>query len=274
MIQTISDIFKHLIVKGATCLLAIERSHAIMELLEQNGSAMVSDLSVQLGVTEETIRRDLVKLERDKKISRVHGGAYLLKGGKRMIPVELRRRFFVEEKRRMAKQCIEMIRERDSIMLDSSTTALVLAQEIREAQKAVTVMTNSLDIVQELGSCDFVALICIGGRFRADNSSFRGQMALDNLAELYADKAFVSCPGVHLEFGLMAHTESDAKVRALMLSHARERILIADHTKFDFVAPHKITELKDVNCIVTDAMPDEKWRDALSEASIPLVVAN
>ena len=255
-------------------MLAIERSHAIMEILEQNGSAMVSDLSVQLGVTEETIRRDLVKLEQDKKISRVHGGAYLLKGGKRMVPVELRRRFFVEEKRRIATCCIEMIQERDSIMLDSSTTALVLAQEIREAQKAVTVMTNSLDIIQELGSCDFVALICIGGRFRADTSSFRGQMAFDNLTQLYADKAFVSCPSVHLEFGLMEHTESDAKIRSLMLAHARERILIANSTKFNSVAPHKLADLKDLSCIVTDTILDKEWQKALSALSVPVVVAD
>lgn len=255
-------------------MLAIERRSAIVKVLEINGSAMVGDLSSQFNVTEETIRRDLANLENSKKIRRVHGGAYLLKGIEQTVPVELRRRFFVEEKKRMAKLCLNMIEDRDTIMLDCSTTALVIAQEIRDVKKAVVVITNSFDIVQVLGGCDFVSVICLGGAFKAETSSFRGHMALANLKEFYADKAFVSCTRVHLSFGATDNVESEAKIRATMLAHSQKRILIADNTKFNSVAIYKLAELEHLDYIVTDSEFSEEWKTLLNRLAVNMIVAS
>ena len=254
-------------------MLAIERRDSIMKALETNGNAMVSDLSSQLGVTEETIRRDLVKLEKDKRIRRVHGGAYLLKGVERTVPVELRRRFFVEEKRKIAIRCLNMIEERDNIMLDCSTTALVIAQEIREAKRSVTVITNSFDIVQVLGGCSFISVTCIGGIYKPETSSFRGHMALMNLDGFYAEKAFVSCSSLHLNFGVTDDVESEAKIRATMLAHSQKRILIADNTKFNSVAAHKLAGFDLLNCIVTDSELNEEWLAILNRFSVEVIIA-
>ncbi|MCL1804817.1 MAG: DeoR/GlpR family DNA-binding transcription regulator [Clostridiales bacterium] len=254
-------------------MLALERGEAILKTLEENGSAMVSDLSVQLGVTEETIRRDLEKLEGLKKIRRVHGGAYLVKDMEQTVPVELRRRFFVEEKKRIAARCVGMIGERESVMLDCSTTALVIAQKLRESKKSVSVITNSFDVIQTLGGCDTATVTCIGGIYRAETASFRGHMALANLETHYADKAFVSCTSLHVRFGPTDHIESEARIRATMLEHAQMRVLIADYTKFNTVSPYKIASLDQIDCIVTDNGPDEEWLAALSGSDLQVIVA-
>ena len=255
-------------------MLAVERRNAIMKTLEASGSAMVSDLSLQLGVTEETIRRDLAKLESGTKIRRVHGGAYLLKGVELTVPLELRRRFFVEEKKRMAKLCLEMIDERETIMLDSSTTALVIAHEVRDAKKTVTVITNSLEIVHAFDGCDLVSVICVGGMFRTETASFRGHMALANLENFHAHKAFVSCTSVHLSFGATDHVESEAKIRAAMLAQSQRRILIADNTKFNKIAVHKLADFSQINCIVTDSELSADWQEALDRFAVEIIVAS
>lgn len=254
-------------------MLAGERREAIMKTLEENGSAMVSELSNQLGVTEETIRRDLEKLEALKKIRRVHGGAYLLKNEEQTVPVELRRRFFVDEKKRIATHCVDMINERDSIMLDCSTTALVIAQKLKESRKTVTVITNSFDIIQTLGGCASITVTCIGGIFRAETSSFRGHMALSNLDIHYANKAFVSCTSVHMKFGATDHIESEARIREAMFANSQKRVLIADNTKFDEVSSHKIIHLGGLDHIVTDSDLNEEWQAALYNLGAQLTVA-
>jgi len=253
-------------------MLALERAESIMRTLEKNGSAMVSELSEQLNVTEETIRRDLEKLEESKKIRRVHGGAYLFKSPELTVPDELRQLFFVEEKRRIAARCVEMINERDSIMLDCSTTALAIAQMLKDSEKKVTVVTNSFNIVQTLGSCDFVSVTCIGGVFKAETASFRGHMALSNLDNHFADKSFVSCTSLHMRFGATDHIESEAKIREAMLSHSEKRILIVDNTKFDMVSPYKISTLENLDYVVTDADMSEEWRAVLYDKGVQTVV--
>lgn len=254
-------------------MLAIERRDAIMATLEAYGSAMVSDLSAQLGVSEETIRRDLDKLGTQKKIRRVHGGAYLIKGVERTVPVELRRRFFVDEKKRIATRCVKMIDERDNIMLDCSTTALFIANEIFSVKKPVTVITNSLDIARVLGPCDFVSLISIGGTFKPETASFFGHMALSNLKEHYAHKAFVSCSSIHMGFGVTDHIESEAKIRAEMLAHSQIRILVADNTKFGSVSAHRLTGLDRIDRLVTDAPLDGDWQKVLEDSNVEIIVA-
>lgn len=253
-------------------MLGIERRDAIMVALEANGSAMVSDLSAQLGVTEETIRRDLEKLGTQKKIRRVHGGAYLIKGVERTVPVELRRRFFVEEKKRIATRCVSMIEERDNIMLDCSTTALFIANEIHDTKKSATVITNSLDIIQLLGSCDFVSVISVGGAFKPETASFLGHMALSNLGEYYAHKAFVSCSSVHMSFGATDHIESEAKIRAAMLARSQTRFLVADNTKFNCVSAHRLAGFESIDYIVTDAPLDGNWRKVFKEQSVDAII--
>jgi DeoR/GlpR family transcriptional regulator of sugar metabolism len=226
-----------------------------------------------LGVTEETKRRDLAKLEGERKLRRVHGGAYLLKGAEHSVPVQLRRRFFMEEKKRIAKRSLELIKERDTIMLDCSTTALVLAQEIKDAKRAVTVITNSFDIIQVLGDCAFVSVTSTGGRLCSETAAFNGHMALSNLESFYADKAFVSCTSVHLEFGLTDHSENEALIRKMMLSHSEKRVLIVDNTKFNSVSPHMLMELGGIDFIVTDAQMSKPWAETLEHLRVDILIA-
>ena len=255
-------------------MLAIERHEAILRLLSESGSAMVSDLSEKLAVTEETIRRDLVKLETDNKLRRVHGGAYLPLHETGAVPASLRRRFFVGEKRRMAKACLPLIKEHDSIMLDSSTTALVLAQTLKEAKRNVTLITNSFDIIQTLGPCPFIQILALGGRFRNETSSFYGYLTLETLKQYHADFAFLSCACVHLDFGATDHIEGEALIRSTMLKQAKTTVLISDHTKLDRVATYKISPLEHAHYFITDKTLAPNWSDYFSNLSTQVIIAD
>ncbi|WRS27831.1 DeoR/GlpR family DNA-binding transcription regulator [Oscillospiraceae bacterium MB08-C2-2] len=188
--------------------------------------------------------------------------------------MELRRRFLVEEKKRIAKYCSHLIADRDNIMLDCSTTSLFIAREIKSTRKSVTVITNSLDIMNELMSCDFVRTTGIGGTLRKTTGSFCGHAALEALGGYYADKAFISCSALHLSFGATDNHESEAHIRARMLANSQNKFFVVDNTKFDAVSANHIVALDGLDCIITDAPVSKPWQRALDKHSTRLIVAD
>ena len=130
-------------------MLAAERRNEILAQLKEQGKVIVADLSKRYDVTEETIRRDLEKFERDGFAERTYGGAVLKENEKEDLPFLVRKRTNVEAKKRIAMTISEMIEDGDRIMLDASTTALFIAKQIRH-KKNITVITNSIEILLEL----------------------------------------------------------------------------------------------------------------------------
>ena len=257
---------------GGVFLLAIERQNAIMQELNTKGCITVSLLSKQFDVTEETIRRDLDKLEQSKLLRRVHGGAYIVNGFEKEAPVRLRESIMLSEKERIGAKCCEYIDQYDTIMLDSSTTALYIAKQLKLENKKVTVITNSLDTINEFEDSENIKVICIGGTLRVKSHAFSGFDSLSLLNGLIADKAFVSAAGVHMNFGITDHIESEAKIRMMMLKNASKRYFIADNTKFGKAMMYSVWPLNDINYLVTDTAPDREWYSKLHELGVELIV--
>lgn len=233
-------------------MLAIERAEYIQSILEKNKVAMVTDLSRDMGVTEETVRKDLEKLEKQGKLSRVHGGAYLNEGYGNETPTTVRSKILQKEKSLVAKQCMSLIRTKESIFLDGSTTALQLAKKLSSFGEKLTVITNSLIIAGEVASNPSIRLILLGGEFNRDMEAFEGQSVLDQLKGCFIHKAFISSAGLSLEAGVTDSTREEAELRRQVLRQAKTRIFLADTTKLGRNGVYVIGSLEDLDYLVVN----------------------
>ena len=251
-------------------MLAISRLAEIRKMIERDKSVLVYDLAATFGVTEETIRRDLKKLESEGVLARVYGGAYSTDGVENDVNVVLRENILVTEKQVIAQSCLPFIHDGDSFFLDCSTTSLQLAHLLMSY--TVTVVTNSLMIAQALASCANIRLIMIGGKLHKTSMSFVGENASLMLGQYYLDKAFLSCRSLSMSTGVSDSNEAQSAIRRLALSRSNTAFLLADHTKFGATSFAHISELRDFDYLVTDATPDPEWRTYLAQNNVKLVV--
>ncbi|CAM3354944.1 DeoR/GlpR family DNA-binding transcription regulator [Hydrogenibacillus schlegelii] len=244
-------------------MLGAERRKKIMELLLLQGNVVVSDLSKRFGVSEETIRRDLERLEKEGLLVRTHGGAYLSEYVTKEYPLSLREISYVEEKKQMAVLSAELIQPGDTIMLDASSSSLFIARLIKRMRKKVTVITNALKVEIELADLEPIKVVSTGGTLRSPSLSHVGYAATESLKTYFADKAFISPTAVHPEKGLMDSNEYEGEIRKMMLRQAEQKILVADHTKFGKTAFYLIDPLERIQLLITDRPPAKEFRDAL-----------
>ncbi|MDT2832882.1 DeoR/GlpR family DNA-binding transcription regulator [Vagococcus carniphilus] len=253
-------------------MIKYDRLNAILTLLEKNGSVKVTDLSLMLGVTEETIRKDLDTLENEKKLKRVRGGAFMPNIKDKEVPVPLRESMYMEEKEVMAKLTIDLIEDSDSIALDSSTTCLAIANQLLDTQLKITVITNSLDIFNCLKGNPRIDLIGIGGNFRRVSHSFVGANAQSDIARYLIDKSFISSSGLSLGIGPTDNSEVESLVRKQFMIQSKQTILVVDHTKFDFRTIHLISDFSKIQTVITDQQPiNDEWLSFFEEANIRLI---
>lgn len=240
-------------------MLKIERHNVIDQEIRKQGFVLVPSLSELLGCSEETIRRDLKEMEKAGKLVRTHGGAYLIEKYDKGYPFELRKSYLQHPKERMAETAMSLIHENDVIMLDASTTCLAIAEALLSSSMGVTLITNSLEVCNLLGEANSnINLICVGGTYRRRTSSFADPNTVEAIRCYYADKAFVSCPKVSVEFGLSDNHISEANVRKQMLRNAQMKVLVADHTKFEGNANILFEGLEELSTIITDQkLPEE-----------------
>lgn len=250
-------------------MLKIDRQTIIEQELAKNGSVLISTLGGLLNCSEETIRRDLKELEAGGKLTRTHGGAYLMEKYDKSYPTKLRKVLYPEIKTQLARHALQYINENDVIMLDSSTTCLTLAEAILDQQINVTIITNSLLICSLCNEqASNINLICLGGSFRRRTSSFTGFHTTAALDRYCADKAFLSCPKVTLERGMSDNHLNESLVREAMLAHAQQKILLMDHTKFGPDTNILFGDLKQIDAIITDDRLSPDWEQFCTQNHI------
>lgn len=254
-------------------LMSIERKKNILSRIQELGSVSVNELSSLFGVSEETIRRDLKELESEHRISRVYGGAYLGNTVSQDVPYNLRRDTLKKEKDLIAQAAFQFINSGDTVFLDPSTTSLAIAQLMKK-KKNTTVITNALYIANALADSESARIICTGGEMDKQRQTFTGCATLEMLESYYADIAFVSCTGVNFTSGLTDSSETQARIRNMMLKHAQKKILIADYTKFGKTTLSQIAPLSDINCVICDSKLSEDWRKYFEEQHIQFIDAS
>ena len=251
-------------------MLAIERRNAILLKLSMEGKVVVSDLSREFDVTEETIRRDLEKLDNDGLAKKTYGGAVKVESFNTDLPFHIRKQSNVESKQKIATIIADMIKDGDYIMLDASTTALNVVKAIMHLKK-ITIITNSIEILLELCNKPDWTVISTGGTLKEGGLSLVGYTAEKMVEGYHVDIAICSCKGIDVENGVTDSNERDSEIKKAIFSSATRKVLAVDSSKFNKVSFVKVCGIADVDTIVTDTHPGEQWQEYLERANTSLV---
>jgi len=241
-----------------------------MAMLNENKSVLVPELAKLFNVTEETIRRDLEKLEKEGLLKRTYGGAVLVENYNVDIPFEFRNVTNIEGKKQIALTLIKYIEDGDTLVMDSSTSALQVAKLLK-TKKKITVITNSEQIVNELKVFEDIKVISTGGTLRNRSLSLVGPIAENTLKSLNANKAIISCKGFDIEKGFTESNELEAQVKKMMIEIADQIYMIVDHTKMNKIALVNIATLDDVDFIFTDKVLPPSQENAIREKNVEIV---
>lgn len=254
-------------------MLPLERRRKIVEQVSTYHSVKVIDLSKEFDVTEETIRRDLEKLEKEKVLVRTYGGAVLTEKTNDDELLSIRSRENIESKKGIGLVISDMIQDGEVVMMDSSTTSLEVAKVIGNSKK-ITLITNSMGLAMEMVQDHKIEVICVGGTLCRRAISFIGPATRQAIQNYYADKVILSCKGIDIEKGIMESNEMESDVKRAMIATARIVILAIDHTKFDSVAMVRSCDFAKVHMVVTDIKPHKKWLEYFSKMGIQCIASN
>jgi DeoR/GlpR family transcriptional regulator of sugar metabolism len=250
-------------------MLAIERKNRILAKLTIEGKVLVSDLSREYGVTEETIRRDLAKLEKEGLAKKTYGGAVKIDNMNADLPFHVRKQTNVKSKQYIASVIGSMIHDGDYLMLDSSTTALYVVKHILHKKK-ITLITNSIEILLELSNKSGWTVISTGGTLKEGGLSLLGYQAERMISSFHVDMAICSSKGIDNTIGITDSNEQDAEIKKAFFNSAKKRILALDNSKFDKSSFVKICDIADVDMIVTDKCPSDFWLEQLKTCNVDI----
>ncbi|WP_020618973.1 DeoR/GlpR family DNA-binding transcription regulator [Paenibacillus daejeonensis] len=245
-----------------------ERRKTILSLLNEEGKVKVVELSKRFAISEVTIRGDLDALEQEGLLERVHGGAisnyksyYAMNFNDRMEANQ-------EEKRRIAMEAAAMINDGDTLILGSGTTPLYVVRELKE-QRNLILLTNSLSVVQEASrnpNIKFVVLL--GGNFNGEYQFTSGDDAISQLSKYKADKLILSSDGVSSEFGVTTYHHMEAELNRQMIARVNKTIVVADYTKIGRADFSHISDIDQIDCIISNHNANKEEIAAFEEAGI------
>jgi DeoR family transcriptional regulator, aga operon transcriptional repressor len=254
-----------------------ERLSAILERLSMDGSLGVTNLSTALEVSAATIRRDLQLLERQRLLSRTHGGA-VPQGVLYELPLRYKSARFQEQKLRIAREAASRVMEAWAIGLTGGTTttevarALAVRGDLASGAPALTIVTNALNIAAELAVRPNLKLIVTGGVARSASYELIGPLAEATLEGLNVDLAFVGVDGLDPAAGLTTHHEIEAAVNNALIARARHAIAVADSSKLGQTALARICPVSAVDELITDAGADRSLVAALEDGGLTVTV--
>lgn len=252
-------------------MLAIERHRRIVSIVDREGSARATELAKSFGVTQETIRLDLEKLESEGLLVRKHGGAVSVRSMQAEIPFAQRQIELLDEKAAIARKALELVQENDTILLDASSTAWQLGRMLPDFP--ITVVTNAVKIAVELAPRRNTHVILIGGAMAAPSLSLVGPLAERCLRDYHLDKLFLSCAGVDVERGASDGHEWQATLKRTMMECAEVKCLMVDHAKFNVRALSLFAPLDAFDVIITDSGANKATLAKMREIGLPIQVA-
>lgn len=251
-------------------MLAIERRNAILTKLELLGRVVVSELGEEFGVTEETIRRDLEKLDAEGLAKKTYGGAVAVRKNTLDLPFNVRKGVNTAEKQYIADLVSSRISDGDTIIVDASSTAMFIVKMIKD-RKNLTVITNSVEILIELSDIEGWTVISSGGTLKEGSLSLVGSSAIKTISAFHADIAICSAKGVDISFGISEPNEQTAEIKRAMLEGAERRFLVVDGSKLDKRSLVRVCGLSAADVLFTDRRPSDEWCDALRENDVDVV---
>lgn len=254
----------------------LERREQIASLLEVVARVSVAGLAEQFGVTDVSIRRDLTTLEEQGLLRRVHGGAVAATREHGRNAYALHARMAREEKKRIGAAAAALVKAGDVVVFDSGSTAAQVAAHISRPLRrsnALTVVTNSLPVLDEVGRWESPHLVCLGGLYLPDHQALVGPQTVADMRGLSADIVFIGCDGLTVETGLTTPHILVAEVGAVMASRGRNVVVVADSTKVGRQGFTPIVPLTEIHVLVTDRAADADQVRRARDLGIEVILA-
>ena len=251
-------------------MFAVERQKKIIEFLKSDGAVWVSKLSQELGVTEETVRRDLEKLEKQEALVRTHGGAIPVGESNHEMSLEKRKHLNSGAKEKLAKEAAKLVLPGDTVFLDASTTTFYMAKELKN-MKDITIVTNSIRIITELSGLTNLKVIGIGG-FVSNNQSFVGTLACNYIDKnCYANKMFFSSRGVDAHGGILDSNEAEWAIKQCMMKNADKKYYLCDKSKIGRIGFAKLADFEEIDAFITEKDFDKNVKKVLEDLKIDII---
>lgn len=251
-----------------------ERKRQILSELRTNNRVYVADLSSKFGISEVTIRKYLVDLEKRGELKRTYGGAKRIENAALEPVMSILERTNTEAKRAIARRAFDMIDANDAVVLDGSSTLLELARCMKAAPgKPLTVITSSILLACELASCNHIDLIMLGGHVRSSIFTVMGPIAMDTLKSIHTDKAFIGTNGIDLKLGFTTHNLFECEMKRAMVESATQSFVLADKSKINCTALGQICPISRIDYLVTDTGFPEDMRQSIAEMGPEVILA-
>jgi DeoR/GlpR family transcriptional regulator of sugar metabolism len=256
-------------------MLVAERRNAIKDLILKNGSAKVDELAKQFAVSEETIRRDLARLDRDGIVEKNYGGATALSEVQKMMldftPFQQRRLLHVKEKKDIAREAASMVAPGMAIFIDGgSTTCLTIP--FLSARERLTIVTNSLEAGRDCAQIGGWTVIVLGGQVVTKSMSMVGPYVELQLSNLSIDVALMGATGVSVRGGCTSGNLFEANIKKKVLERADKGVLLVDSSKMGSVSPFAFAHFADFNTVITSPGIDDVTRQAILATGARLMV--
>ena len=249
----------------------VKRRDGLIQYLKNNKTASLDELCEKFQVSKSTIRRDIDEIEAQNLIKKVYGGVVLVEDEK-ALPVNIRNSMHINEKDSIGRAAASLVNDGDSILVDGGTTALQMIKYLKD-KKNVTVVTNSILVVNDAILYKNLNIIVTGGNLLLGTNSLIGAEAINIMKNLTCRYAFISATGLSIEKGLSNAFLLEAEVKREMIKCGHKFILMVDHSKFDMISMVTFADLKDVEILITDATPDEKYLLFFEKNNIKLIIA-
>lgn len=250
-------------------MLPIDRRRRILELLQLSGSLRTADTAAELGVTDETVRRDFEILEKRGGLVRTHGGAGRSERTREELPFSERQAIRRSEKESIARAAAGRIRRNETIFLDASSTVLTLTQFLPDFP--LTILTNALNVFIALADRPNMDLICTGGLFDPKSRSFIGLTAEKALQRYHIDRMFFSGNGLHLERGVSESNSRQAAFKERVVATAEDVVFLADHSKLGQKAAFYFAATSAIGCLITDKAADMDFLHELQNCGVEVI---
>ncbi len=244
----------------------------LREIRLAGGSCRIGFLARQLGVSDETVRRNIKSLQANGLVKKVHGGVSLA-GLVSVVEPPFQRRLDknTEAKKALAARVADIIENGDSLFLDIGSTTAYVAQALQDHQE-LYIVTNSISIAHLLTARNNNRVFLAGGELRAHDGGAFGQDALNFIKRFNVQYAVMSVGAINARSGFMLHDIQEADISCEALKHAQMGIVVADSSKFGIRAPITMRKPRDIDLLITDAQPEDRICAMLDEHEISLSV--
>lgn len=250
---------------------ATARKQLILKKLNRDSEIRITDLSKDLNTSVVTIRKDLDEMEREGLLKRVRGGAVLNYRGQNSVLQSDKMKIKKDEKMLIAAAAANLVSDGDTVIINAGSTALYCTQALR-TKKNLIVITNAIQIFNEIGYCKDITVFLLGGRFDPELQGTFGDDTNEQLSRYKADKLIIGMDGADISAGATTYNYVEATAMRLMMKCAREKILVVDDSKIGRAALVRIGMLSEFDVIVTNYRPGlESYYDELRSMGINVV---